>query len=56
MFNESKTFINNLLDKEIKEAKIAVSTIAGCMDKDRKESRLANAVKAKKQFNKLTQT
>ena len=48
------TLINKLLDREIKAASEDIKTIAGCMDKDRKETRLNDAIKSKKQFNKLT--
>ena len=51
--NDNEKLISRLLDREVKEANIAVSTIAGCMDKDRKESRLANAKQASNYFSKL---
>jgi hypothetical protein len=48
-----KTLINTLLDREIATALADIKTIAGCMDKERKESRLSQARRAKKAFNKV---
>jgi hypothetical protein len=48
-----ENLVNKLLDREIRDAKVAIGTIVGCIDKDRKESRLSDALNAKKKFNKL---
>ena len=51
LLSESGQLIERLLNKELSEAEADVDAVAGCMDKERKEERLARAQIAKKQFS-----